>query len=1015
MVSHKSFWIILVLVLLSVAHETKAQVLAEMTTDTVNLLCSEDCFVLEADIFKPKKTSSYSVSSIPYTPQSFTGGTSLSLPDDKFSSAINIGFDFCFYQNTYNALVIGANGVVTFTSTYGGQNCSFSTKQSLPYFNSTFPDNAIFGPFVDVNFSQGGNINYYMSGTAPWRQFVINYNSANFFSTSCPNVLNTFQIVLYESSNEVEVNIDYKGTCNSDTTDWLNYASLGIQNIGATNAVVAAGKNASIWTSNDESYKFTPTGTDAYSIEWFKNGISIGVGADTLSTCDAFPNNSYYYFEYTLDCPAQLIRDTAVVIKPEIFPDSVVAIPPTCPNSSDGSITIYPAVYNYGYSLNGGTFQSNNSFTNLANGLYVVAMQDSNGCIWDTTIYFQATSTLAISLDSTINPDCAMSNGSIYTHAVGGVAPYSYSWAGGPNTSSISNIGGGTYSVTVTDAVGCTFTLPVLLNELSGISIDSIVTTNALCGDSSGKAVIYVNGGSDYLNFTWYPNVSSTDSGINLPANTYIVQVSDTNGCDTFLNFVLIDEYVVTAFLDTIHTSCGEDNGIAYITPAGGLAPYTYAWSAGSTDSFQTGLAAGVHDVTVTAANGCQYFTHFYINNSIGPSISSSYSNAYCDSNNGNAIVFVNDMVAPISYLWSDNQLTSAATDLSPGTYWVTVTDSLGCILTDTMLIEDDGSPHLEVVAYTPPHCHGDSTASVTLSATGGTPPYKYSADGLYFTTVAQLDNMPGGTYPLYVRDANSCTKDTLINFPQPDPITFTMDNEAVVCFGDIVDMWISSHSGGTGDLTFGLDSNRLRSDTNIYHQEAGNYRVYAKDSFGCIQWLDYTIAGPSAPLDVEFDMERIPCYQDFGGQITANVSGGWGGYDILWDNGSTLYTQTDLEKNWYAITITDAGGCEITDSVELKEEECCEAFLPNAFTPDDDGKNDVFKILTRADISTVKFDIYNRGGQNVFHTILPYEGWDGTYNGKKLDMGVYFYYLRYQCPFSTEWLTLSGDVTLIR
>ncbi len=992
-----------------------AQALAEMLTDSISLTCSEDCFTLKADIYEAKKTTGYTLSTQTYAPQPYTGGTVVSLADDKFSSVINIGFDFCFFQNTYSSLVIGANGIITFTGTYAGQNCSFSTQQTIPYFNSTFPDNSILGPFVDVNFSQGGQINYYVTGTAPWREMVINYSGAHFFSTSCPSVTNTFQVILHETSNEIEVNIDNKAVCNTSTTDWLNYATLGIQNIGATIAVVAPGKNASIWTSNDESYIFKPNGTDAYSINWYRNGINIGSGTDTLDFCDANPNSSTYYFEYDLDCPTQTIIDTAVVHKPVIYPDSIVAVPPSCPQTSDGYIIVYPSVANFGYALNSTTFQPNNTFNNLGNGLYTIVMQDSNGCVWDSTIQFQAVSTLAISLDSIVSPDCGSSNGSIYTHAVGGVPPYSYLWTGGPSTSSYTGIPGGTYTITVTDSIGCILSMPVLLDDVVPFVIDSIRTEHAVCGDSSGSARIYIQGGADGFGFGWYPSVSTTDSAIGIYGGTYLVQIIDSNGCDTFVNITIADQYNVMTNMDTIPTSCGLPNGEAYVTPYGGLGPYTYQWTAGSTDSAQTGLAPGTYQVTVTAANGCQAIDYVYIDSSIAPQISSSYSNAYCDSNNGNAIVFVVDMQNPITYQWSTSATTSGISGLSPDTYWVTVTDSLGCILTDTIVIGDDGSPHLEVVSYTPPLCHGDSTASVTLSATGGTPPYKYSTDGSYFTTVAQLDNMPGGSYYLYVRDANSCTKDTLINFPQPDPILFTVDHEPIICYGDIVDMWISSSSGGLGYHRFGLDSTALRLDTNIYHNTAGTYTIYARDSAGCLVSMDHTIPGPSAPLDITFDMTRIPCYEDLGGIITAQVSGGWGDYDVLWSNGSTSYSQSDLAEGWYSFHVTDAEGCETTDSVELLEEECCEAFLPNAFTPDGDGLNDVLKVETRADIYDMKLDIYNRYGEILYHTINLDKGWDGTRNGIELGMGVYYYVLKYQCAFQEDYTIISGDVTLIR
>ncbi len=1009
----KPIFLFLLLLAPSLLH---AQPLATMIDSVLSIPCSQSCFTLHADIYDSKKTSSYTLTTPTYNPQSYTGGTSLSLSDDKFSNTINIGFNFCFYENTYSSLVIGANGIVTFNPAYAGQNCSFSTQQTLPYFNSTFADNAIFGPFVDINLSQGGDINYYTTGTAPWRAFVVNFHNTNYFSTACPTVSNTFQIILHESSNEIEVNIQNKGTCNTNPNNWLNYASLGIQNIGATQSNIAPGKNASIWNSSSESFLFSPAGAQNYNITWYQNGLVIGGNYDTVNICSNNPEFNDYYFTYTTICPTSTVTDSAKVSKPKIYPDSVQVTRPSCYNSSDGQMVIFPASPYYQYKKDNNPYGASNVFSNLGSGLHTFYMKDSSGCVWDSTIQLLPTTNLYAVVDSARKPLCGQMNGEIYTSTSGGVPPYTYSWNLVSSTSDdITGVGSGSYVMTVSDSIGCQYNLFHYLEDISGLHLDSLKFQHPACGDSSGSISAYISGGTPPYTYNWSASSSTTNTATGLLAGNHSIVVLDSNGCDTTLLVPLVDLYVVTALLDTTHTTCGLDNGVASVTPLSGLAPFSYSWSGGGSDSMKTGLSPGFHFCTITGANGCDTVVSFYVNSSISPSMSLSWTNAYCDSNNGIAVVYISDMTPPLTYAWSSGATQSKAENLAPGWAVITVTDSLGCVMKDSVWIDNDGSPHLEVVEYKAPLCHGDSTGTVTLTAHGGTPPYKYSIDGSYFQTTATLNSMPGGTYPLYVRDANSCTKDTLINFPQPDPIEFELRHDSVTCFGDAVKLYIQNIRGGQGSLRTSLDAAPFRRDTSYGPLDAGSYHITVQDSAGCEVDKTINIVGPNSALGIDFSMTEIPCYQETGGEITATPYGGWGGYDLLWSNGSTQNSQSDLPEGWYSLRLLDDYGCLYEDSVKLEALECCEAWLPSAFTPNGDGNNDYFQYYTRSNIEDVIFEIRNRYGEQVFFSMQTQDGWDGRYNDQPAEMGVYVYSLRYKCRKTKDWIEIHGDMTLIR
>ena len=114
-------------------------------------------------------------------------------------------------------------------------------------------------------------------------------------------------------------------------------------------------------------------------------------------------------------------------------------------------------------------------------------------------------------------------------------------------------------------------------------------------------------------------------------------------------------------------------------------------------------------------------------------------------------------------------------------------------------------------------------------------------------------------------------------------------------------------------------------------------------------------------------------------------------------------------------LTVTDRWGCQSSDSMAIETKVCCEVFLPNAFTPNGDGKNDVFRIVTKGNQQIGVFQVMDRWGKRVFETVNREEGWDGTFNGEAQDIGTYQYYLKYRCADSNEIIEMKGDVILLR
>ncbi|HXB41325.1 MAG TPA: T9SS type A sorting domain-containing protein [Bacteroidia bacterium] len=207
------------------------------------------------------QTVTYTVNSIGYTPYAEVGTPFLIGTDDVWSTIINIGFNFCYFGNSYNKLIVSANGQLSFDTTKASGYDGWSISSALPN-TIDMPINTICGAFRDIDPALGGNSYYQLIGTSPNRIFVVSWDSIPLFdnissTSTCGGTPNsTFQIALYESTNYIEVYIKNSFSC----AQWNGgYGIVGIQDATATNAVCPPGRNyPNTWTVVNEAWRFLP-------------------------------------------------------------------------------------------------------------------------------------------------------------------------------------------------------------------------------------------------------------------------------------------------------------------------------------------------------------------------------------------------------------------------------------------------------------------------------------------------------------------------------------------------------------------------------------------------------------------------------------------------------------------------------------------------------------------------------------------------------------------------------------
>ena len=997
-------------------NEINAQTILNITNSPLDTIdCNQNCHWVHANFIKPKLTTSYTVSTIPFNPVNITG-TTIALADDKFSAAVPIGFDFCFYGNVYSQVYISTNGHLSFNSNYASASCTFDTKTPMPFYNSTYPDNSIFCPFTDGYTLAGGTIKYATIGTQPFRKFIVSYSSIPYFGV-CSGSPSTFQCILNETSNIIECHITNKSTCNADTTNYLNYATLGIQSIGANNFLTAPGKNATIWNATNQAWQFLPNGAIGYTLKWYENNFLLSTNTDSISVCGLFPKK--IVAKLTLSCPNKIYEDSIQLVKLTPKWDSLKVIKTSCKNTWDGKITVFASSFfpPITYSLNSGPFVSNNIFNNAHYGINNLSIKDANGCIKDTVIMMSTLSTLTAHIDSFKHPKCPYNNGKITGSASGGVPPYTYQWTGGASGTTINNLGPGIYYFTVTDANGCKDSTGITLVWDSLPNVTAILS-KPVCGNASGSIDISPSSGTPPYTYSW-SNGAITQDINNLSAGTYTVTISDVNGCSKLKSYTIYDTLnMQIGFSNIVHTTCGLNNGKANIVATSGMPPIQYLWSNGNTTFNATNLSAGAQYVTVIDGNGCTRIDTTTINNSLALAIQFLPANSFCDSANGLINTIITNGTGSLQYTWNTGQITNSIHQLEPNDYWLKVTDSLGCEAIDTVTIKDDGVPHLKVVQYIPPVCKGDKTGQLTLYGISGVAPYKYSFDGITFSATAQLSNFSAGTYTIFIRDANSCISDTIITFPEGEDIVIINTlPDSVICYHDTTAKFSVSTSSGTPPYLWSINNSPFSNNTQFTNLAQGIYTIQVVDSKNCKSSKSVTVYGPYLPLNATLKTTDIACYEELTGKLEAEISGGWQPLTFKWSHLNSLFLFLDNQKEGiYSITVTDKKGCVFVVTDTIQQTYCCNSYLPNSFTPNGDGLNDVFKAITpNTDISEYALKIYNRWGQEVFSTKEITAGWDGRIKGVDADMDSYYFIMIYKCTHSKEKLMRKGDVLLLR
>ena len=822
--------------------------------------------------------------------------TSLNI-DDRYSAAFPIGFPFVFFGTIYNNLVVSSNGYLTFDLTEANQSSHWNiinggAPQDLP---STFYDRAlIMGPYHDIDVgvttSPTRLISYQTDGLAPYRRWILNYFKIPLFSSTCNNLINnTHQIILYESTGIIDVNIFDKQIC----TSWnQGRAMVGLQDFNRTTAVMAPGRRASDppWGSvgMNESWRFVPSGGTplfrSVSLYDITGTNLIATGTTTvLPNGDreaSFPNicppagtvTRYVVkaFYDKIDEPTVEIvaTDTVNVSRLNGLAASASSQAAAC-GVPTGTITVSNVSGGtppYSYSINGVNYQPGSTFSALASGSYTVTVRDAPGqCTFTLPIVVASAGSLAAAASAAPTACTGVNNGSVTVTSAAGVGPYRFQLDGGtPVVGTIpytfNNVSVGAHTVIVTDQATNCSSNPIAVTVTQGPGVTATTSTNATSCPTvtNGSATVTVSAGTAPYRYAidggtpTAPTTANSYTFTALSSGSHSVVVTDALGCSRTLNVFVSAGPTLLAGAAPTATSCdGAVNGNLVITPFSGTAPYTFSLDGGS---FVTGaapytfnnVAAGPHQVIVRDAIGCQ-------SNSVpvivaaGPPLVTTASSTpvLCNAGSSGVITVAAPSIgqAPFEYSLNGNnwQTSNQFNGLTAGTYTVRFRETNGCIGSTSLDITEPIAITLSATTV-PVVCNGQSNGQLTVSASGGIAPYQFSVDGGTSWQSANGFSLAAGTYTLTIKDANSCTRTLPVVLTQPPLLAGTATTTNATCNGGNDGTLTLTPAGGNGNYSFSLDDGVNWQSTNSFNVAPGTYTVTIKDQLNCTHQLAATV-----------------------------------------------------------------------------------------------------------------------------------------------------------------------------
>ncbi len=737
-------------------------------------------------------------------------------------------------------------------------------------------------------------------------------------------------------------------------------------------------------------------------------------GTQTYVSPTAATNGTYYIVGTTAAGCASAPLPVVVSVRTGA---TAIAVTPTnagC-GASNGSVILGAVTGGTGpylYYFNGGGFTTTTTYNNLAAGSYTLAVQDANGCIFNAPDILISniggpTSVVTTPADAT----CGQSDGSITIGAVtGGVAPYTYDlnhtgvFTG---TTVYNNLAAGSYTVSVKDFNGCIFTAtPTTINSTGGPTV-TITNPAAICasGTVDITAAAVTAGSTAGLTYTYFTDAAgtvplATPAAITSGGTYYIVGTTAAGCASAPAQVVVTVRTGATAIAVTpTNAGCGASNGSVILgAVTGGAGPYLYNFNGGGFTGTTTynNLAAGSYTLVVQDVNGCTFTAPSVSisNTGAATAVAIAPTDATCGQNNGSITIgAVTGGVAPYTYQLNTGGYsnTTVYNNLIAGAYTVSVKDVNGCIFTSPVTtinnVNNAVTPVFDAIGNL---CQNSTAPALPLT----------SNNGIAGTWNAAVINT-GKTGPTVYTF-------TPTNNPCAAPVTLTVT--------------VTTAPVSTTKTSLCLNQLPFTWNGQLYSQP-GTYTQTFPRTTGCDSIATLILTVDDTKLPTRYP--TITTTPNTPTQLQARQLGS--NFDYFWTpptglNSVSIYNPifTFGQDQEYQITMVSDQGCSVTDTLLVKVNGSGPAgitsdlFVPNAWTPNNDGVNDKLFPLTENVTKLNFFRVFNRWGQLMFETSTIGDGWDGVFNGKPMMMDTYTWTAE-AVGIDGKTFRRSGNAVLIR
>lgn len=984
-------------------------------------------------------TNAYSVSSIAYAPNPLTGTALPALSDDIFSGVIGIPFPFCFFGTKYTSCVIGTNANISFNTTLAGAGDPWQITGPLPGgVVAASSRNAIMFPYMDFLMSSGGAIRYATYGTAPCRRWVVSFDNVAFFQ--CTTTKATVQVVLYETTNVIEMFFQSKPICSG----WNSgFAVTAIENATGTVFYAAPGQNGTAFTATNQGWRFTPNSPPTWNYTWYSSLSPLTPIAytPTAVVCPTVTHTYYLKGVATSNCDSVVVWDS---VKVTTAPPAgaILGVAAVCQGSSATLTDTSAGTWSSG---NPGvaTITPGGVWTGVSPGTAVISYSAATGCVQTRIV------TVNILAPITGVTTVCLGNSSLLSNIAGGGT-----WTSSdPSVATVaagglvSSAAPGTTIISYTTPAGCLSTIPFVVNP----NPVAIINPGVVC---QGLTI----GLSD-----------ATPGGTWASSNTTVATINPANGILTGVSagtVTITYRLPTTCFVTspvTVNPLPGPIGGLNRVcatfditlTDAAAGGTWTSSNPAVATINSATGILHGVMAgavvVTYTLPTGCLITTPVTVYALPAPPVTADL--IYCQRTSGiypplTAVTAAGGTLNWYSTATSSGTIPTPTPVTTPGVYTWYVSQTVNqcespsrAPLTVTVHAQ---SPRPDIVAWKPYACQYD-----TIGLHYGAAPYP----GIQYTwAIPSYAAIKGGTKTTpdlilqfdtaYIHNwVSLTTSDGYVPCAITDSIDVPVKIAPVaqsyskhdICVGDTATIALSFINGAVVDYywDFGTDASMVTANSNHggpFHLSWGTPGIHviklsASNGFACpLGIFKDTINVHDAPDPTIGSIRSVNnptdiCLGD-SVEFSAKVYNGENSY--TWspaqffnqNNKWSIFGRINAPVH-VMLTVTDPFGCSASDSTYINAKSCCTVGIPTAFSPNGDGRNNVFRPITGGHHRIHSFRVVNRWGQVMFEGANENCAWDGNFNGVPQDIGVYFWFIRYDCDGRT--IDDKGDVTLIR